>query len=131
MSPDVIRSVVARYFAATRAMDAEAWVSCFAEEATSHEPAAPAPLEGRAALRQFFQGITAAFEKVGLTEDHVFVSGNEAAVKFTGRGVGKNGRAVVFEGIDVFEINDRGEIQTVWGYWSPEEMMAQLQSERS
>jgi steroid delta-isomerase len=127
MAPDNPQSVVGRYFAATRAMDLEAWIACFAENAISHEPAAPVPLQGHTALRQFFQGLAGAFQKVGLTEDHVFVTGNKVAVKFTGRGIGKNGREVVFEGIDVFEINDRGTIQTMWGYWNPAAMMAQLQ----
>ncbi|HNP84467.1 MAG TPA: ester cyclase, partial [Nitrospira sp.] len=67
------------------------------------------------------------FEKITMTQDHVFLSGNRVAVKFTGRGTGKNGRAVVFEGIDVFEINQEGKIQTMWGYWNPAAMMAQLQ----
>jgi len=127
MAPERIQSVIAQYFAATRAMDLEAWVACFAENATSYEPTAPAPLQGHTALRQLFLGIAGAFQKVGMTEDHVFVSGNRAAVKFTGRGIGKNGREVIFEGIDVFEINDSGKIQTMWGYWSPADMMAQLQ----
>lgn len=127
MASETIRAVVARYFAAIRHMDPDAWVSCFAEQATSYEPGAPAPLQGHAALRQFFLGVVGAFQKVGLTEDHVFLSGNRAAVKFTGRGVGKNGREVVFEGIDVFEVNQDGTIQTMWGYWDPTVMMAQLQ----
>ena len=62
-----------------------------------------------------------------MTADHIFLSGNRAAVKFTGRGTGKNGRQVIFEGIDVFEINQEGKIQTMWGYWDPAAMMAQLQ----
>ncbi|MDF0644419.1 MAG: nuclear transport factor 2 family protein [Nitrospira sp.] len=127
MEPETVRAAVARYFAAIRQMDADAWVACFAEQATSYEPGAPAPLQGHAALRQFFLGVVGAFEKVGLTEDHVFLSGNRAAVKFTGRGIGKNGRSVVFEGIDVFEIHSDGRIHTMWGYWNPAAMLAQLQ----
>lgn len=127
MAPETIRAAVAQYFAAIRLMDPDAWVACFAEQATSYEPGAPAPLQGHAALHQFFLGVVGAFQNVGLTEDHVFVSGNRVAVKFTGHGVGKNGRAVVFEGIDVFEINQDGKIHTMWGYWDPAAMMAQLQ----
>ena len=127
MSTDHIQKAVADYFAATRAMDANAWVSTFAEDAISHDPVGAPPMAGHAALRQFFEGIVGAFETVGLFEDQVFTSGNEAAVKWTGRGTGKNGREVTFEGIDVFEINDEGKIQTVRGYWNPAAMMAELQ----
>ena len=126
MSTEMIQKAVADYFAATRAMDADAWVRTFAEDATSYDPAAP-PATGHDALRQFFEGIAGAFSRVGLTEDNVFVVDTSAAVKWTGRGVGKNGREVVFEGIDVIEINDDGKIQTLRAYWNPAALMAQLQ----
>lgn len=128
MSTDRIQKIVAEYFAAIRAMDASAWISTFAEDAVNYDPVGAPPNKGHAALRGFFEGIAGAFETVGLFEDHVFINGNEAAVKWTGRGTGKNGRAVTFEGIDIFEINDEGKIQTVRAYWNPAAMMAELQS---
>lgn len=126
MSTEMVQKAVADYFAATRAMDAQAWVETFAEDGTSYDPVAP-PATGHAALRQFFEAIAGIFSRVGLTEDNVFVKENEAAVKWTGRGVGHNGREVVFEGIDIFEINEAGKIQTVRAYWNPATLMAQLQ----
>ncbi len=126
MSTERVQKAVADYFAATRAMDTSAWVAAFSEDGTSYEPASP-PARGRDALRQFFEGITGAFSEVGLTEDNVFITGNEAAVKWTGRGVGVNGREVVFEGIDIFEINEAGKIQNMWAYWNPAALMSQLQ----
>jgi steroid Delta-isomerase len=125
MSTEMVQKAVADYFAATRAMDAQKWVETFAEDGTSYDPAAP-PATGPEALRQFFQAIAGAFKEVGLTEDNVFVVGSEAAVKWTGRGVAHNGREVVFEGIDFFEINEAGKIQTVRAYWNPSTLMAQL-----
>jgi steroid delta-isomerase len=127
MASDAMRSVVSMYFSAFHTKDAERWVACFAPDAVSHEPAAPVPLQGHAALRQFFQGLGGTFKSIELSQDHVFVRGNRVAVKFTGRGTGTNGRAVTMEGIDVFEFNDNGMIQTLWGYWDPAAMMAQLQ----
>ena len=126
MSTEIVHKVVSEYFAATRAMDVGAWLETFAEDGASHDPATAPPTKGHAALRQFFEGIAGAFSQVGLTEDNVFISGNEAAVKWTGRGLGKNGREVVFEGIDIFEINDAGKIQNLWAYWNPAALMAQL-----
>ncbi|MFH7028821.1 MAG: nuclear transport factor 2 family protein [Heteroscytonema crispum UTEX LB 1556] len=127
MSLEVIQKVVADYFAATRSMDIEAWLGTFAEDAVSYEPDS-LPLKGHADLSQFFQNIAGAFEKVGLTEENVFIADNQAAVKWVGRGIGKNGREVIFEGIDVFQMNEAGKIQTIWAYWNPSAMMAQLQS---
>lgn len=128
VKPELVGKAVADYFAAIRAMDASAWVSTFAADGVSYDPVGAPPAEGHEGLRQFFVAITGAFEKVGLFEDYVFICGREAAVKWSGRGTGKNGREVTFEGIDVFEINDEGKIQNLWGYWNPAVMMAQLQS---
>jgi steroid delta-isomerase len=126
MTPENVPAVVARYFTAIGDMDPDAWVACFAEQGISYEPGAPAPLQGHAALRQFLMPVLGAFQAIRMTADHVFPYGNRVAVKFTGHGTGKNGMQVIFEGIDVFEIDQEGKIQTMWGYWNPAAMMAQL-----
>ena len=127
MTEDAIRKVVADYFAATRAMDGEAWVSTFAEDAESYDPVGAPPHRGHEALRQFFQGIVSAFDKIGLTENDIFVAGGQAAVSWTGRGTGKNGREVAFGGIDIFKFDDEGKIKSLYSYWDPARMMAELQ----
>ena len=126
MSPEVVANTVKEYFAALRAMDKEAWVNTFAEDAISHDPVGAPPINGHAKLGEFFDTITTAFDKVGLTEDQVFIAGNGAGVKWTGSGTSKQGKKVHFEGIDVFEVNERGKIQTLHAYWNPAEMVAQL-----
>ncbi len=126
MSPEVVAKTVKEYFAALRAMDKEAWVNTFAEDAISHDPVGAPPINGHAKLGEFFDTITAAFDKVGLSEDQVFIAGNGAGVKWTGSGTSKQGKKVHFEGIDVFEVNERGKIQTLHAYWNPAEMVGQL-----
>src|SRR5215510_3869710 len=126
MSPEVIARAIKDYFAALRAMDQEAWVSTFAEDAVSHDPYGAPPIVGHQKLREFFQTITGAFKEVGLTEKEIFIAGTGAAVKWTGSGTSKQGRSVNFEGIDVFEVNPEGKIQTLYAYWNPAEMVAQL-----
>lgn len=126
MSPEVISKAVKAYFEAIRAMDEHAWVNTFAEDAISYDPVGAPPTAGHQRLREFFQTITAPFKEVGLTENDVFVAGNGAAVRWTGSGVSKQGKKVRFEGIDVFEINEAGKIQTLHGFWNPAEMVAQL-----
>lgn len=126
MSPEVISKAVKAYFAALRAMDQQTWVNTFAEDAVTYDPVGAAPTRGHQRLGEFFQTITAAFKEVGLTEDEIFIAGNSAAVKWSGRGISKQGRKVHFEGIDVFEVNEAGKIQTLHAYWNPAEMVAQL-----
>ena len=126
MSPETVSQTVKDYFAALRAMNQQSWVDTFAADGVSHDPVGAPPIIGHEKLAEFFQSVTAAFKEVGLTEDDVFIVGNFAAVKWTGRGISKQGRKVHFEGIDIIEMNDAGKIQTLRAYWNPAEMMAQL-----
>jgi len=124
--PDKISRAVRAYFLAIRAMDADGFANTFAEDGTTYDPVGTSGITGREAIREFLQSICANFKSVGLTEDCVFVAGNGAAVKWTGKGTSTNGREVRFEGVDVFEVNEAGKIQTVRAYWNPAEMIAQL-----
>lgn len=126
MSPEIVAQAVKAYFAAIRAMDQQAWVNTFAEDAVSYDPVGAPPIIGHEKLAEFFQQITSAFKEVGLTEDEVFIAGDAAAVRWTGRGVSQGGKKVHFAGIDVFEVNEAGKIQTLHAYWNAAEMMAQL-----
>jgi steroid delta-isomerase len=127
IDPGTIQTAIAAYFAATRAMDVEAYLRAFADDAINHDPVGGTPLEGKAALRQFFCSIVDQFATIGLTEEFVHIVGSEVAVKWIGRGISKNGREVVFEGIDLFDMNEAGQIQTLRAYWDPAALMAQLQ----
>ena len=124
--PERISHTVRAYFLAIRAMDPEAFANCFAEDGTTYDPMGSPPITGRAAIREFLASICKNFKEVSLTEDSVFVAGNGAAVKWTGKGTSASGKAVNFEGVDVFEVNADGKIQNVWAYWNPAEMIAQL-----
>ena len=110
------RRAVAAYFTAIRAMDAQAFVATFAEGALVFDSAAGEPIEGHRELRAFFEGFCSIFETLEQVEDAAFYAFEGAAVKWTGHGVYKEGGEVVFEGIDVFEVNDEGKIQTIWTY---------------
>lgn len=125
-SCSTVESTIRAYFAAIRAMDREAWVATFAADAVTFDPADAPPTRGHAELRAFFDRITGLVKTIGLHEDHVFVNGNEVAVKWTGRGVGPRGNDYSFEGVDVFEVDARGKIARVRAYWNPEKLLAQL-----
>ena len=126
VSPDRVSRAVRAYFLAIRAMDAEAFANTFAEDGTTCDPMGAPPITGRAGIQEFFQSICKNFKSVSLEEESIFVAGNGAAVKWTGKGTSNSGKEVKFEGIDVFEINTDGKIQNVWAYWNPAEMIAQL-----
>ncbi len=128
LSPETIQTAIQQYFAATRSENkVENMVACFAPDSISYDPADGPALEGHERLRQFFQGIAGLFARVELHEEFTSINGNEAAVKWTGRGIGHNGREVTFAGIDLFEFNPDGKIRSMRAYWQPATMVAELQ----
>lgn len=129
LSPETVQTMITQYFAATRSSNkAQEMVACFAANTVTYDPVGTPAKEGHAQLQEFFQGIASLFNEVALYEDFISINGNEASVKWTGRGVGHNGRAVTFEGIDLFEFNAEGKIQSLKAYWYPEAMLAELQA---
>jgi ketosteroid isomerase-like protein len=126
MSTTPIEEVIAAYFANIASMNPEGWVENFAEDALSYDPVGEPPAKVHEGFRQFIGQLQAVFEKLEPTTEHIFVAGNEAAVKWTMRGLSKTGKLVTFEGITIFEINATGKIQTTRAYWNPAAMIAQL-----
>jgi steroid delta-isomerase len=125
MTAELVRKAVSAYFAALRAMDADAWVATFAEDGVTQDPASSPPVRGHAALKQLAGEMWGPWQQVGLQEQEIFVVANVAAVKWAGKGRAKNGRDLQFEGIDVITVNERGKIQFLQGYWDTS-VLAQL-----
>ncbi len=123
MSEDLIQKAIARYFAALGAADANAWADCFASTVRFEDPIGAGVLTERDAIIERGQSLIAAFESLRFEVDYTSISGARAALKWTGRGVLKDGLRVRFAGIDTFEFNDIGQIIALTGYWNPLEMM--------
>lgn len=123
-----VENTLARYFGAIRASNTQAWAGTFADGALVYDVTGDPGQAGRIGLRQFFTSHRGMFESLSLTEDDVVIAGDKAAVKWTGRGAGKNGREVRFEGVNVFEIGPEGKIRLAWSYWNPEAVIAQIQA---
>lgn len=128
MSHETIKSVIDAYFINIAAMNAESWVENFAEDAVSYDPVGEPPTKIHEGFRDFIGQLQAVFEKLEPITEHIFIAGNEAAVKWTMRGLSRSGKSITFEGITVFEINAANKIQTTRAYWNPAQMIAQLRS---
>ncbi len=128
MTEEAIANIIASYFTNMSAMNPEGWVENFAPDALSYDPVGEPPTKIHEGFREFIGLLQATYEKLEPTTEHIFIGGNEAAVKWTMQGFSKTGKSVTFEGITVFEINDAGKIQTTRAYWNPAAMMAQLRS---
>ena len=110
------------FWTAVAESDIDGMVSVFAEDAVSQEPYGTPPLEGAAAIRQFFEGMSGAFQTISFTRGRLHVAGNRAAVAWSASGTMADGTAISFNGIDVVEFNDDGKIQRLWGYFEPLQM---------
>jgi ketosteroid isomerase-like protein len=128
VSPESIAAVIARYYAAVRTKDVEAWVALFAADGSAVDPIGTPTHQGHDGLRAFLSGVLQGFESLGLAENAVFIVPDGAAVKWTGVGRGKNGRDVAFEGIDVFVFDGEARIKSIAGYWDAPPVLAAIEA---
>ncbi|MBW4508177.1 MAG: nuclear transport factor 2 family protein [Scytonematopsis contorta HA4267-MV1] len=128
MSAEVMKAVVASYYNNIAAMNTSGVLENFAQDAISHDPVGEPAAKVHEGFSEFLGRLQAVFEKLETVTEHIFTSGNSAAVKWTTQGTAKSGKIVTFEGITVFEFNEAGKIQTTHAYWSPAAMIAQLRS---
>lgn len=126
MTQPSIKQSINDYFAAIQNKNSEAWLAGFAADATIHDPAGAPPHVGYEAMHQFFIAMTSAFASLEIAATDFLLQDQRAAVTWKARALGHNGRAVQAVGIDVFELNAQGKIQTVWGFWNPAALFAEL-----
>ena len=118
---------VAEYFASIRAMDVDRLMTAFTTNAELYDPVGTPPKIGAEVIRAFFAQTFSSFQLVSLTENNVYIIGEIAAVKWTGRAVGPSGSACDFDGIDVLHCTEQGQIELVRAFWDPTPVMALLQ----
>ncbi|AFY57723.1 SnoaL-like polyketide cyclase [Rivularia sp. PCC 7116] len=123
LAPKLVRKFVAQYFEATRSNNAQEWASRFANNAIVEDPVGTTPINNSKQILELGKAFMSGFENVGLHEEFVHVIGNDAAARWTGRGLTKEGKQVRFEGINIFNFNSDGKIVNLKGYWSPDEMI--------
>ena len=123
IAPESIRKFVAQYFEATRSNDAKKWADRFANNAIFEDPVGTTPVNNPKEILEFGKKFMSSFKAVGLHEEFVHVIGNEAAARWRGKGITKEGKQVRFEGINIFEFNRDGQIVKLKGYWSPDNIV--------
>ena len=123
LKPESVRNFVAQYFEATRSGDAYKWADRFADNAIFEDPVGTPPVNDAKEILEFGKKFMSGFETIGLHEEFVHVVGNEAAARWTGKGLNNEGKRVRFEGINVFKFGREGKIISLKGYWSPDEIV--------
>jgi steroid Delta-isomerase len=121
-----IASLLTTYFDNMAAMNADGWLEIFAEDAIIHDPVGEPPKLVHQDAENFFKVMSHFLEQVEISKDNIFFVKSGAAVKWTMKVISKQARHATAEGISIFEINDRGKIQTVSSYWDEAAMMTKL-----
>ncbi|MFN8012294.1 MAG: nuclear transport factor 2 family protein [Holophagaceae bacterium] len=126
MSAPAIHPTVDAYFAGISAMDWDATVATFAADLHHEDPVGSPVNRSPAAAKAFFQQIGGLFRTVELRPRASFRCGDEFAVVWDGQGVGRNGAAVAFEGVDVIALDGEGRIASLRAYWDPAPVLGKL-----
>ena len=116
-----VRKVVGDYLASFPVRDRDAFLACFAEDATQVDPVPSPPNVGKEAIGAFWDNIVQMAEKLDPELHHLHVCGDEAALVFTMKArTGDGGTAIDI--VDILKVDDDGKIASLRAYWDPAAM---------
>jgi steroid delta-isomerase-like uncharacterized protein len=119
---------------AWNAHDADGVAACYAEEAVIYDVALPAPVHGRAAIRDSVAGYLTAFSDLHVDVGKPVVFGNRAAQewKVTGThdgklmGIAPTGKSAITYGCGTTEFDEDGLVVRAGNYWNAAALLEQL-----
>jgi len=117
MNPKITEIIAASQDALV-ALDVDRYLSVFAEDVEIIDAGMP-PLQGLDALRAFLGGFTGLVRSMRFLDRKIFPLGRAAAMRFSLEIVGTNGNTVLWEGVDVFELDEHERIRRVTSYYDP------------
>ncbi len=121
VSAEENKALIRRWIEAYNERDLQAEAEVLAPDYVAHVPAAPGPLEGLEAWRQFSGSFAEAFPDIRLTVEEIFSEGEMVAarVAFRGthrgefQGIPPTGKEVAFTSIEVNRVRD-GKVEEHW-----------------
>jgi steroid delta-isomerase len=126
MTEESIKQIITKYYNSLGAIDLAGWLGTLDAEAFICDPVGTPPLNVQRDSQKFFEILDKFYQTFAITQDHIFVAGNSAAIKWTMQVTAKNGRTATVEGISTFEINEEGKISKLLSYWDETAMKAKL-----
>ena len=111
-----IHDTVESYVQSFNQRDKQAFLSIFAESAEQIDPVGTPPRKGKQAIETFWDSIFGICESVEFQIRDLFISGNEAALVFHILQHFRGSGGAVVDGIDVFRVDDNGQIVAIRGY---------------
>lgn len=119
-------SAVECYFDALSSLDRKTFLNCFNNQAELLDPYGGRVFEGREGLSKWFVGMERTWDVFSMQATETYESGDRLAVKWTASATAKNAKTALFDGINVFTIDEDGLISRLEGYWDASGMMAQI-----
>ncbi|MEM7548706.1 MAG: nuclear transport factor 2 family protein [Bacteroidota bacterium] len=123
ITKETVTGWVNDYFKATQSGNASTWADSFADNVYLNDPYGSESPRNREEIATIGETFMSSFESVGLYPDFIYVKWLEATVKWTGRGITKDGKEVTFQGINMTTYNREGKIISHIGYWDPQDMV--------
>jgi steroid delta-isomerase len=115
-APEIVRSVVDDYVAASNANDRDAVLALFAPDAVWHDPVGQPPHVGVEAIGAFYDQARSLADRIEMKPADVIVCGNEAVMVFEIH-VTIGDAGMVMDAVETFDINDDAKIVGMKAYW--------------
>lgn len=123
---DTIKRVTDAYFAAISSFNQENWINLFAKDGFIEDPIGSRPYHGHQQLAIFFKGVIRFFSEFSMTIDRMEVEEEFVKVYWNADAKSYNKKQINYSGIEIFKINDAGEIMTAQVEWDPVVIAEQL-----
>jgi len=126
MTKKEIEQQLEQYREALKTMDADKWLSHYAEDATVEDPVGGPVFSGRDQLQKFFKGVQKNFKQLHIKPELTIIVPPEAAIKGSVTGITVKDIEVSFTLIATYKFDDEGRVVQMRAFWDPEELGKQL-----
>jgi steroid delta-isomerase len=123
---DAINTAVNGYFDAISSFDQEKWVDLFSENGYMEDPVGSRPYIGHQQLAIFFKGVIRFFSELSMTIESKHLEEDSVKIIWKAKAKSFNGKEILFNGIEVFKINNNGKIMSAQVEWDPSIIAKQL-----
>lgn len=114
------------YYQLIRFSDVDGFVALFAPDGVSHDPVGAPPHVGHDGVRAFLTGVLALCEQLDIVPVETVCHHTCVAVTWSAVARGKNGSRTEFGGIDVFTVDQKGRITSLYAFWDATPVMNAL-----
>ena len=115
-------ALLTRYLAACETLDLDIITGCFAPRAVVIDPTSP-PIRGRPQIRIYFGSLYDDLASLRLTTSPLYGQGAEIACRWQGVALRKDGKAIKYEGVDVFRLTNAPLIFRMQAFWDPKDFV--------